>query len=241
MRYVGGKSRIAKKIAKVILESTSNRSTYVEPFVGGAAVAKEMGHHFDHVLYNDAHTDLMLMWDSLIKGTYELPDGISEEAYKKYRTEPSSAERGFAGFASSFGGKWFGGYARGKTTKGEPRNYVKESKTNILKCVEGMRGKKSSTCFNTSYENILVFPDSVVYCDPPYADTTGYSTGEFDHSVFWNTMEKWVELGAAVFVSEYTAPDGWDVVWETELQSQLKLVEQGRHSTVEKLFVKGIK
>lgn len=64
-----------------------------------------------------------------------------------------------------------------------------------------------------------------------------YSTGGFDSSMFWAEMEAWAHLGATVFVSEYEAPEGWECIWETELQSQLKLVEQGRHTTTEKLFV----
>ena len=31
----------------------------------------------------------------------------------------------------------------------------------------------------------------LIYCDPPYQHTTGYSTGGFDHDKFWDTMRKW--------------------------------------------------
>lgn len=35
MRYVGGKSRIAKHIEKVILDHKGERTRYIEPFMGG--------------------------------------------------------------------------------------------------------------------------------------------------------------------------------------------------------------
>ena len=38
MRYLGGKSRIAKKIATEHLLTHPDRSVHVEPFVGGGAV-----------------------------------------------------------------------------------------------------------------------------------------------------------------------------------------------------------
>lgn len=35
MRYLGGKSKIASRIAAVILSSVRERDTYIEPFIGG--------------------------------------------------------------------------------------------------------------------------------------------------------------------------------------------------------------
>ena len=33
--------------------------------------------------------------------------------------------------------------------------------------------------------------DTVIYCDPPYADTDGYREGSFDSQEFWALMEVW--------------------------------------------------
>jgi DNA adenine methylase len=49
----------------------------------------------------------------------------------------------------------------------------------------------------------------VIYCDPPYAGTTGYRGGgvsAFDHARFWYLCRRWVDCGARVFVSEYRVP-----------------------------------
>ena len=38
VRYLGGKTRLAKQIAQAILEDTSERGTYIEPMIGGVCV-----------------------------------------------------------------------------------------------------------------------------------------------------------------------------------------------------------
>ncbi len=54
-------------------------------------------------------------------------------------------------------------------------------------------------------------PESVVYCDPPYAGTDGYAStgGQFNNAEFWKAAEKIAEAGIPVYVTEYTAPPGW--------------------------------
>ena len=47
MRYVGGKSKIARKISAVMLEKSKERDLYIEPFVGGGSVANCMGTTLD--------------------------------------------------------------------------------------------------------------------------------------------------------------------------------------------------
>ena len=48
MRYLGGKTRLAKHIAEAILTDTDSRSTYIEPMVGGGSVLAEMSPHFEN-------------------------------------------------------------------------------------------------------------------------------------------------------------------------------------------------
>ena len=50
----------------------------------------------------------------------------------------------------------------------------------------------------------------LLYCDPPYLDTTDYSTN-FNHPLFWDTMREWSKNNT-VFISEYTAPRDFKVV-----------------------------
>lgn len=222
MRYLGGKSKIAKKLSHEILTRTNNRETYIEPFLGGGAVATQMGSHFNHVSYSDVHPDLMLMWEHIFDGgTFN--SEVDESEYQKLKNSEPSAYRGFIGFAGSFGGKFFGGYARGTTSDNRDRNYLAEGLRNIERGLPGMKGRESTEVGCCSFDEVVVSEGDVVYCDPPYASTTGYSTGDFDHEYFWSIVREWALNGADVFVSEYVAPE-WvgDPIWKKEKVVEVK-------------------
>ena len=73
----------------------------------------------------------------------------------------------------------------------------------------------------------------LIYCDPPYKATEGYSTGEFDHDKFWETMRKWSQNNC-VFISEETAPSDFKVVWKRKKRRTLD--KQNRFYSYEKIF-----
>ena len=80
---------------------------------------------------------------------------------------------------------------------------------------------------------------TVVYCDPPYAGTTSYKGAPpFDHALFWRTMNEWHARGAHVFVSEYTAPAGWDIMFEREHRVVLQGASEATRSATERLFTR---
>jgi site-specific DNA-adenine methylase len=68
-----------------------------------------------------------------------------------------------------------------------------------------------------NYQSVEIKPNSVVYCDPPYSGTAGY-TKPFDHKRFW----AWAEaLPHPCFISEYSAPNNFRVVFSIEKKSRL--------------------
>lgn len=116
MLYMGGKSRIAKELAATILSVTPRRDIYIEPFLGGGNSFLQLAPHFKIRFAGDVHEDLMLLWKAVQDG-WQPPNTLSETDYKALQYAKPSALRGFAGFGCSFGGKWFGGYARSKKVK----------------------------------------------------------------------------------------------------------------------------
>jgi len=218
---MGGKSRLAKSISRAILDNTSSRSLYLEPFVGGGSVLAEMAPEFTQSLAGDIQPDLILMWNALLFDRWEPPVAVTEDEHRALKVAEPSALRGFVGFGTSWGGRFFEGYARsGK------QDYAKTSASALLK----KRGKILAGTWplrmsNRPYQEWLPASGQVVYCDPPYAGTKKYSNvQDFDNAKFWATMDEWVCYGADVFVSEYTAPAHWDSVWE-----------QGRKVTMDRL------
>jgi site-specific DNA-adenine methylase len=67
------------------------------------------------------------------------------------------------------------------------------------------------------YRAVEIRPNSVVYCDPPYAGTAEY-TRPFDHVAFWLWAR---ECKHPIFISEYWAPDDFRIVLSIEKKSRL--------------------
>lgn len=225
MRYLGGKSKIAQRLAKII----GGGNILIEPFCGGGAMTAALAPRFDTVRAYDVHPDLIALWQALQNG-WTPPTTISENDYEFMKNEPVSARRGFVGFAgASWGGKWFGGYARGGS-----RNYADEASRSLLRDIKKM---SNVTFALADYSWVPVEKGDVVYADPPYANTTGYAT-KFSSEDFWDVAQGWARSGATVFVSEYAAPPGWACVWELERTRDLKSDLRTSEKVVEKLFMK---
>jgi len=223
MMYLGGKSRLAKPIAE-FLESVRCGMPYFEPFVGGGWVLQEMSGVREAC---DAHPALIAMYQALQKGWLP-PERITEEEYAAARTLPDSDPlKAFVGFGCSFGGKWFGGYARGGVC-----SYAATTRRSLLRQLPKIKDvrfhdARSYATFNPHMR--------LIYCDPPYAGTTGYSQGAFDSAAFWNCVREW-SLGNLVVVSEYAAPP--DFVCVKEYPTTLRLrSKDGRAPRTEKLFM----
>ena len=111
MLYLGGKGRNGRAIANAILSRTTRRARLIEPFIGGANVTKSLAPEFQDVWVGDTHEDLILMWRAAARG-WSPPSSVTEKEYAEARLAAPSALRGFIGFGCSYGGKWWGGYAR---------------------------------------------------------------------------------------------------------------------------------
>jgi len=215
MQYLGGKSRIAKQIAATILASTDDRSTYVEPFVGAGSVAVQLAPHFERSYLSDASPDLIELWRALALN-WTPPDTVSPEEYAGLRNAPVSALRGFVGYGCSFGGKWFGGYARHASgcCKTPGKTYASHSAGSLVAKVKRL-GSADFVCLD--YRDVYVPRGAVVYCDPPYRGTTKYARlANFDSDDFWAWATR-QSCHATVYVSEYAAPEGWCAVWGSQV------------------------
>ena len=74
-------------------------------------------------------------------------------------------------------------------------------------------------------------------CDPPYQGTTGYKTGAFNHEEFFDWCRKMKAKGNSVFVSEYNAPEDFELVWQGEIKTNFSSQrKEATHKAVEKLF-----
>jgi len=207
MQYLGGKVRIAKQIAKVIRENNPGAHFIYEPFMGGANVTTELAKLFPMVLASDSHPDVIALWRAVQQGWLP-PENITREEYALLKQEPSpSALRGYVGFGYSFAGKFFAGFMTEKP--GGPKRQGVAARA-IAKQAPFLANVE---ILCADYASLPIVPGTVIYADPPYAATTGYSTGNFDTLGFWETCRKWRDQGAKVYVSEYQAPSDWAALW----------------------------
>ena len=216
MRYMGGKVKIAKDISSILNTSTwgGQHRPFVSLFCGGCAVESKV--KADVKICNDIHPYLIAMWKGLQNGWIP-PDEVSRDMYYQIKSNPNANPplTGFVGFGCSFGGKWWGGYATDK--RGD--DYCGQAKRGVMKDLEGLRDA-AFTCMD--YRQVSIPKGAVVYADPPYETSTKYSTGNFDHSAFWNYMRQLAKQGHKVFISEENAPDDFMCICHKEKTRTLK-------------------
>lgn len=186
MKYVGSKNRISKYIVPILQEciDKNNIDTYYEPMVGG-------GNLIDKIkcktrIGNDIHPQLIAMFNELQNGWIP-PEHISEEEYISVRDNKdkySDYYVGYVGFNSTFGSRWFGGYARSFKADGvTPRDQSNEAYRNLMKQLPNIMNVKflCSDFLNNKYCNLK---GALIYADPPYQNTTQYSTKNFNYEAF---------------------------------------------------------
>jgi DNA adenine methylase len=195
VQYLGGKYRIRKWLAAEIAPYRTPGRILWEPFCGGLNASEALLPD----ICSDIDTSLIALYQAVRAG-WEPPAHVDEKLYAYAHTLPESNPlHGFCAFGCSFGGKKWGGFARGVNG-----NYAAIAKRAVLRAVSAL----SLSCFEVlDFNRIDPYPiDADIYCDPPYRNTTGYRSGTFDSDAFVLRVKQWARH-TNVFVSEYDWPD----------------------------------
>lgn len=237
MQYMGSKNRLAKDLIPII-QSFINEETkgYIEPFVGGANVIDKISHH--NKIGCDINIHLIELLKHVQKNTKDIPDFILKEHYDEVKNNKDKYElwyQGLIGFCS-FGNKLWGGYAKnsildisGERTKSYFSNLKKQS-PNL----------KGINFLNISFINLPKekIKNCVIYCDPPYRDTTKYKTEEFPYDEFYDWCRE-MSKNNIILVSEYNMPEDFECIWEKEHKTMVdsnKKTGDENNIRIEKLF-----
>lgn len=237
MKYMGSKNRIAKYILPVILKDRTEGQWYVEPFCGGCnLIDKVTGNR----IAGDSNFELIEAYKALQKG-WTPPLDITEQLYFHIKNSTDVAKnlygyelpaiRGIVGFAYSYAAKWFGGYCRGYTATGKPRDYIREGYNNVIRQVPFIKEIKF---FCTSYDSLPIPPNSIIYCDPPYRNATKYKDS-INYENFYQWCRDMKDQGHTIFISEYSMPSDFSCIWQIKQVSSLTR-DTGGKTAVEKLF-----
>ena len=239
MRYMGSKSRISKYIVPIIQSYiSSNTKGYIEPFVGGANMIDKI--QCNKRIGIDTHKQLIELLKYARDYSELIPEAILEDTYKEVKNNKEKYEDwyvGLVGFCASFGAKYFGGYARdskndttGKWSKGAIRNLKKQAPN--LKGID---------FYNCSFLDLPKdkINNCVIYCDPPYRDTTKYKTEEFPYEELYKWC-RYMSKNNTVLISEYNMPEDFTCIWQKETKVNFdsnRTSGEDKNKRIEKLYI----
>lgn len=239
--YHGGKFRVGKKIAQVIVNESTKQSFdikgYCEPFSGMLGVFRHIpdmfkNKGFDDLKYKagDMNRSVMMMWNGSKTG-WQPPTEMNEKTYNEIKNGPHSADKGYVCHQYSFGGKFCNSYI-GKYGKNSNFPIVRER---FKKIVDTIKTNKVSFKHG-SYTQFSKLKGYVIYCDPPYIKTTQYGS-TFDNQEFYNWCRK-MSKHNLVFITEYNAPDDFKMIWSKTVKLGIWASKDKTKnaSRIEKLF-----
>ena len=232
MSYIGGKARGASHILAVLNDQRFDGYDYLEPFVGMGHVLRRVTNKRRYVA-SDGNALVVRLLRAVQDG--EALPAITRERYAQLRVgEGVSLERAVAAFQYSFNGREFGGYVHTYRRASGTLDDIPASRARYYATLRASPPFAHATLTHCDYRAHTP-SQCLVYCDPPYENTTGYTTAPFDHAAFWETVREW-SRDNVVLVSEYAAPPDFACVAQRAKPSCLA---GGHRQTprVERLFV----
>ena len=248
MQYQGGKNKaIGANIADIInlLSTELSINNYIEPFAGSLGVTHRV--EIQDKLVNDIFAPLINMHKYIYEyGFKDFPDVVTKELYEECR---NIYKRGilltpaqvFIGFACSFGAMFYNTYAsdkRDKRDKRGNRNYYHSALKAYQQKISIIKSNTQNIKFSSkNYRYIRLPQKCIVYCDPPYINTTGYNhlNDSFNHREFY----QWIRLNSTsdhiIIFSEITAPKDFKIIYQEKIVVKKGIIKSGKR--VEKLFV----
>ena len=200
MQYLGGKARLGKPIVQAILADlgVERLTLAVDLCSGGGGATRRLADVADKVIAVEAHPGLVALHKA-VQGGWVPPEHVSAEEYQEVRRgDQTTALAAFVGFGCSFGGKWWGGYARSMRKAG-PFNYAA--------CNSSVLRKDTRKNVQHVVDDALTWScddAEVVYCDPPYEGTTGYTAVAVAAiGAWWRRLADLASPGRACYLSEY--------------------------------------
>lgn len=228
MQYFGGKNRIGRQLASVINKYIGDKDFY-SLFTGSGGVEQYI--KANNKYYNDLHPFLKILYDELVTGwlptIQECSDLLNVDFNDYYSKEIenfyfsinrrkdlfdiyNTRQRAYIcmiGFSCGYGGKWMNGFARNKTKD----NYFKTGINSLQKKLDNDLFNNLRNFTTLDYKTYANIKNAVVYCDPPYDSTTGFTTGKFDNNEFWEFATN-LSKNNIVFISEYKAHENFQAI-----------------------------
>ena len=236
---MGSKNRLAKELVPIIQSYiTDNTVGYLEPFVGGANIIDKI--KCSNRIGCDIHKELIALFNKLIFDKDNIPNEIPFIEYEKVKNNKEGYEDwylGLVGFLGSFGAKYFGGYAR-HNKEDFSEQIQRGSIKNLKKQYKNLKDVKF-ICSDFLYLPKDKIKGYVIYCDPPYRNTTKYKTEKFPYEEFYEWCRE-MSKNNIVLISEYWMPNDFECIWQKESKVNFdsnRKSNNDKNKRVEKLFI----
>jgi len=251
--YMGSKQRHAKDIVAITTANIRPDQVYVEPFVGGGNVICQVPQGAGRIA-NDKNYAMVSLLHALGNLGWTPPETMTKSEWQLIMKKENDlaimpvleqALFAFAATGPTFGSMWAGAWAKDDDDKPKGTRY-RQARDAALEDAPGLRGIK----FHGGSFDAFAFPDrSLIYCDPPYVNTTEYEGSKVTIKVgeslgknnwraakFWKWCDMLVDArGCDVFVSEYRGPAAGDVygkIWTQELTTKYS-AQQAAHRALQ--------
>lgn len=222
MHYLGSKARHASDIIAITCATRRPDQFYVEPFVGGGNMINKVPQGAGRIA-NDKNYGMVALLDQLGNHGWVPPETMTQAQWGKIMKQkcealdqPGRALFAFAATGPTFGSMWCGQWA--KDYEGMEGTRYRQARDAALRDAPGLAGIKF---YDGEFDAFEIPPGSLVYCDPPYSNTTEYSgavrriaaddtksTNQWKPSKFWRWCDDLIDIkGCSVYVSEYTGPE----------------------------------
>ena len=222
MHYMGSKARHASEIIAITCAGRKSGQAYVEPFVGGGNVICRVPAEYGPRIANDINKYMVALLDAVGNRGWLPPETMSKDEHTLIKANPDSYPPELVGFAATgptFGSVWMGPWA--PDPDGKPGMRYRQARDAVKKDAPGLKG----VVFHCgSFDQFGIPPESIIYCDPPYAGDAlnsserGYgskvkievgetlSKNNWSTKKFWGWADSLADAGHRVFVSEYNGP-----------------------------------
>ena len=238
MIYMGSKNRLSKEIVPIIqkyIDNMDNCKGFLVPFCGGANIEDKI--KCDKKISCDIDLYLIACLTKLRDG-WQPPQEVTREEYIEIKNNKDLFPLelvGYIGYELSFGAKWFGGYVKRNDKKCHGDIYSYKS---CMKQAPNLKGIDFVCCDFRDIPKDKI-KGCVIYCDPPYRNTTKYKTGDFPYEEYYQWCR---DMGRhnIVLCSEYWMPDDFECIWEKKTTTQIdsgRKANDRKNDRVEKLYI----
>ena len=165
------------------------------------------------------------MWTNVQHGWEPSSLGIDSEDYKILKDGPHSAQKGFACHQFAFGGRWMSTHKTISESPAEMKGRYSAAKSRVCDIGQILGNRVKFSC--GSYDQYSNLSGAIIYCDPPYRNSTCKYLSRFENNMFETWCKKMSMLNM-VYVSGYEYDSSFTIIWSK--QQKIK-PGKGKNST----------